>query len=287
MAWKCTFDNNGTTSASGVTVGQKLNLFCSGETVEFKGPVKIEAEKPEDPPRPVFGKMFILETKKLENGTGEFVITSYQAGEHKAEGIILTDGSTKVALEGFDLQVKSVIENPTQQPYPSFGPWSMSITWYYWVILAIFVLLAGWKAFVEFKKYKVRKKLFDDLQNYRTARPPYDELHTELRKLERGLGRIAPTPFFETLDRAYRLYLIRELHVPALDWTDKDIVKEIKRRHIVIYSDIKDDLIDYFAEMRKIKKNIIKHEDCEFLLKQCQKISDKLSDLLEQVKKSG
>ncbi len=279
MAWKCAFDEKGTATVSDITVGQKLNLYCSGDPAQLAHD-GLKIDSTEATGKEVFGKLHILEVKSLATDSGQFIVTSYEAGQHKAEGLILTDGLQRVPLEGFEWQVRSVIENPAQQPYPSFGPWSMSISWFYWAILVVVIFMAVWKAVIEFRKQRTRKKLFDDLKSFKTAKSPYDELHTDLRRLERGLAKMEPKSAFESLERSYRLYLIRELQVPALEWDDKDIVKEIKRRHKSIYNLIRVDLIDYFSELRKIKATV-RLEDCEFLLKQCQKISDKISDLME------
>lgn len=274
----CVVGNNETPTA--ITVGQKFSIACSGDEVQWDKQklVILKKDKTEDP---MTNDLAILQVTNIAPSKIDLLVTSYKPGSYKVDDYILTDKVNSAQLSGFTYDVKSVIPQGAQPtPFAPYGPWTLSVGIVYWLILLVIIGGICYEAYREFKKWKTRKRLIEELKNYKTARSPYDELHSDLRKLERNLElqKVTVDEFLASLERSYRLYLIRELEVPALDWADKEIVKEVKRRHKKIYLKIKKDLVDYFAEIRKIKKTV-KREDAGYLIKGCQNISDKISDL--------
>ncbi len=282
-SWNCTLEKIADgKDMTDLYVGDKFLATCVGSEVALSKDTLnvVNADKKDS-----FAKEFaVLEVKNLTPQNIQMVVASYKSGKFASGKLILTDGKNDILLDGLNYEIKTVLQ-PGAQPTPfgPFGAFTLSISWFYWVLLAALIAGIAYRAYNEFKKWQTRKRLFEELKNYKTARTPYDELHFDLRKLERSfeLQKIKIQEYVSSLERSYRLYLIRELEVPALDWSDTEIVKEVRRRHKQIYKLIRKDLIDYFAEMRKVKKDL-KTEDASYLVKNCQKISDKISDLRSQ-----
>ena len=269
-----------------ITVGEKLTLSCNGQMDGINQEllvIKDSALSNEIP------SLSLLEIKKIEGGALEFVVTTYRVGDHRAEDVVMYDGSSKVALKGFDWKVNSVLkQDPANPPQPvgGFPMWQMSYPIWFWVLLVVILLAAIGLPYLQFKKIERRKKAFDDLKNLETALNPLDAFFKSLRRMERALevDHVSPQGFSDQLDNDFRIYLSRSMNFPAHLWSIPEIISEIKKRYPKVYRDYGDDLKKYFSEFAKTKNNIQK-KDCLYLMERAQKLTETLETALMQKKR--
>ena len=104
---------------------------------------------------------------------------------------------------------------------------------------------------LEVRKRRRLKKLFESLKNLRSRRSPLDEFYTEVRAMDRkyNFASSAPRDVLKELFRSYRMYLVRELMVPAHEWSLRKVIAEIKRRSVTPPPDLMADLKKCWREL--------------------------------------
>lgn len=277
-----------------MTVGRKFLLRCQGEPVFFKRE-KIQLKVPEAQKN----TLTLLEVRRLDEKSGDFLMTSYQPGQHKLSEVRLSDGSSVIALKEFPLAVGSVLRPPAEgeepQPYGPFGPVMIAWPWYYaaflWALAFIAIFIVGRKIWQRIRW----KRLMEELATYTTALQPYNQFNKDLRKIHREFdvleaGEESPpvTERLQSLDEAFRLYLVRELQMPALTWKDSDLMGLMKKKQSTVFEHCGQDLRVTFRELQKAAKagESLKLIDCQQLEKLCQKTITKLWQVKAQEEKN-
>lgn len=132
-----------------------------------------------------------------------------------------------------------------------------------------------------------RKRLIESLSRFQTAASPYNVYNKDLRQILRRFqatvsanGVDHPKDYLKELDLSFRMYLVRELRVPALDWSNREVMGEIKRRYKNLYFDLEDDLKALFRELEKAKKS---EEKLSFV--DCEQLRDMSRRLVDQIYK--
>lgn len=204
----------------GLTVGHIFELKCAGSPVAGLsiGSLGLELSKPDR------YRLKVISAKSASESSVHLQVTSYQAGENKLENVVLTDGLVRIALNGIQFEVRSVL-NPTEQdpkPFPPVPP--VSLMWPTEVMVFIgtfiFVLIA-----VSFRIYFLRKKRAEFqawLTGHRTPLSPMDQLNKELRRVAKERN---PETQVVELEKVLREYLARELRAPVLTASPKAILK--------------------------------------------------------------
>lgn len=286
-----------------LTVGRPYLLRCQGEPAFFeRGKLKllppvVKSEggtstagpvSPSKPPQ--LFNFALLEVERIDEKSADLLVTSYIAKKNELKGWRLTDGKETVELDGVTAMVHTVLPPQGSQPpkpFGPFGPIELAWPWYFWAILiAILLFLVGG---ILGKAWRIwqRKKLMDKLAEYDTPLAPLSQLSKDLRKIHRRLDFIEKDQSADDvaveesakIDEAFRLYLIRELRIPALDWSESALVKEASRRHKNLQKMNLADIRLTLKELPRLKRTSEKISlgDCYQLSKLCQKTADRLS----------
>lgn len=276
--WNCGLSKN-----ADITVGEKLELSCTGatdginkETLQIK-----DAQLSEETP-----VLSLIEVQSFDPSHLEFVVTSYRTGEHKSDQIVFFDGQNKVSVTGFDWKINSVIkQDPTNppQPFGAYPMWKMSYPLWFWIGLVLLLVFITGVPYLQFKKIKNRKKAYDDLKNLETALGPLDAFFKSVRRMEKALevDHVSARGFADQLDKDLRIFLSRRMQFPAHIWPEKQILKEIKKKYPKLYRDHGDDIKKYFSEFNKTKNDIQK-KDCIYLMERTQKLTEIIDVTLQK-----
>ncbi len=295
------------------TVGHRHTLSCRGDsTAQLAEPIKIivklpapqksnaqlpkegKAVEPQEDPTKDFA-LKILETKNIDDDSGDFVVTSYKPNKYNNIEIILEGAKgEQIFVEPMSWQVTSVL---TQQNKNGFGPTSplvLEMPWFYWlgIIAAIFVilLLLGSKLFFYLKwKEQTRK-----IESFSTALSPTNQFYKDVRSLnsdykgdaENSVSETHAKEYWQKLEEQFKLYLVREFKVPAYQLKNSLIVKKIKKKNSHIWNvRLEGKLNRILAEFEK--GNNIKDTIKVGELKQMEKLCQEFIELIKKNSKVG
>ncbi len=245
--WKCEFQPDTTPEATpldNLTVGAPFLLNCRGdiEVTWIKDfPLGVRFAKPEEA-----YSLQILKTEHLGPQEARFQVTAYKAGPHKPEYMRVVQMQGPGAGElGFEVAkpewtVKSVLKpNQPNQPYPPFGPWGISLPMWLWLVVVFAVAAVAYAAIRKVRKMNQRSKMLADLARHKTPLSPLHQFYRDTRNLRRKLHGAKQVEelgeLSRDLNREFRLYVLRQFQIPTLDWTDGQIVRDLRRRHKKVY----------------------------------------------------
>lgn len=263
--WKCDFQPDGgvhSTPLDNLTVGAPFKLNCHGDIAvqwikDF--PIALNFPNKEDQ-----YTLNILNAESLAEHDAVFLVTAYKAGDHKPEYIRVVQSQGPGAGQmGFEISkptwnVKSVLkEGQKAEPVPPFGPWSLSMP--LWVIgPAIFLLALMLYLIVrKIRKVSQRNKMIGELERHKTALSPLHQYYRDARNLRRRLHNVKQVEeladLSRELNREFRMYVLRQFLIPTLDWTDGQIVRDLKRRHKKVYREAGDHLRKTLRELTRLQ----------------------------------
>lgn len=276
-AWNCRVqkdNNDGAAELDALYVGDKYLLRCEGPFVDgIDGSLKLRPKEDVDA-----YAISILEFRTTENDGIWATVTSYKPGTHKLSRFELVKGDKVIPIEGGELQVKSVLQelppeqmnNPEAMKMKMLGPFMLSMPWWYWALWAaaiatVFVIAAR---FI-WRKLQ-RKKILENLARQATALTPYNQFNKEIREQMRKYTSTVETDDFgpiymKDLDKSFRMYLLRELLVPANEWGTGAVMRDIKGRHKKIYKNLGPQVRRTLVEFDRARRdpNAVTFEDCE------------------------
>lgn len=219
-----------------LSVGRVFDYVCAGPWPEFRDPLKLAFELGEKEKH----SLKLLGLSKEPDGSLRLKVTSYRTGQVQIENLKLVDGDQKIELGPVKFQVASVLE-PSEtppEPYGPMGPFSVSIPLVYWaVLLTSLVLLLSWAGF-RWRRHLQKKRLLEKMREHDSALPPLTDFHQKLRRLARAhafFDGAATTDASEVktallvVERLFRIFLLREYRLPALDWADRLLLSELRR----------------------------------------------------------
>jgi hypothetical protein len=266
-----------------LTVGSLFSLKCSGpEIAEWSGKPQFRFANKEQE-----YTLYVVDVKTTSRTGAELLVTGYKPGEHKPEYLDLGDGKTWVRVRDLNWKINSVIKQEqgksAPQPYPPYGPFAMSWPWWIWIGLGIILLLVSVFIFIKMKRRRARQALIDRLALRGSALSPFAMFHKELRQhLRRYQGKLndaekMPSEYLEKLDESFRQYLSRELLVPAADWPDRIVLRDIRKRNYQLYRRVGDDLRKILRELRRARGSAkVAQADCEQLHEWCRTVADQV-----------
>ncbi len=286
ILWQCSFAKDGEgPELNSLSVGAKFWLKCSGPSIQGWAEIpKLQFAKPEDE-----FSLVLLEMPRATNNEANFVVTGYKPGAHSPEFVYLDEGANRVRVEGLQWNIPSVVKSESgapPKPYPPYGPIMLSWPWWLWggiaAVLLLIILAVVWRT----QRHLARKRLVERLQAKGSALSPYAQFHKDLRQLLRLYqGRTTaddqhkPEDYLDQLDRGFRTYLSRALLVPAEEWGDGAILRDVKKRHKRAFEAAGTQLADLLHELgraRQAKK--LSFRDCE----QLHEMSRRVADLVER-----
>lgn len=285
ILWRCEMTKLGDGPDVGAfTVGAKFSLKCSGPSLP-----KAWNELPEIG----FAKeddaftLVPLNLGKASENEAELVVTGYKPGQHKPDYITLGTGDNQVRVEGLQWNVNSVVQaeqGKPPQPFPPYGPIILFWPWWLWATIVGSILFIALFVWWRVRRTLARKRLIERLADRGAALSAYAQLHKDLRGLMRRYqGRTSvddthkPDEYLMGLDQSLRQYLSRTLLVPAQEWSDGAIVRDIKRRHRRVYKETGVELNRLLSELRRARNaKGLTFTDCEQIHEMGRKVAEKI-----------
>lgn len=274
-----------------VTVGREFFLACEGDF-----PKDLVQEKLSFVLKPEQKYSIQLLNFEFRSPTkADIKVTAYKAGNIQFQDLQVTDGSQTLSLGPVQYVVQTVIQQPQsgpgqqpvkQEPYGPIGPASMSVPMLYVAILAavvglVILIFAG-------KIYRIvqRRNMLERLKEHDSALSPLAQFHQNLRRLQRTNtvffgGKAEKADIKECLDETYKmlnLFLTRTYQVPAMEWSHRLVLKDIRKYHPHVYLEHASDLESLFKEYdRGIQdKENLKEEDVLMITKHCRLLVEKM-----------
>lgn len=281
--------------AQPLTVGEKFGLTCEGATV----PLDVNKMTLQLPKQEKYS-LRLLKVQSLDENKGVFTATSYRVGEGPVTGAILSDGARSVELSGIEFNLVTSIDpqvNPESKPYAPMEP--LTILWplWLWATVAGVGLLVCAVLVSVFRRRSQRKALLAELTRHGTALTPYHQFNKDLRLLAREFPVHKPTDwtsevagrFAQELNRHFRWYLAREFTVPAFQWSDTLILKEIKKHDKQLHREIRQELRLALDELSKgiNVRDKLSAVDGQQLVEICRKLADNVDRVRRAAKTPG
>lgn len=246
-----------------LTVGRHITLNCSGEVPpEFS--FKDAAFKLDESAKNT-AKVFSVQS--VEAGKLSVDFTFYTAGQQPANKFVLTDGTNEISLNAPALTVESVLkpseDGKPQEPFGSLFPISIPVPAYYFVIIAVSILVAVLFAIFRVRRLAYYRKLKAKLKDYSSPVEPDMQFYKAVRLAEKLEYPIA------TLEHAFRLYNVRAYQLPLFDLPNERVLKYFKRNYpqhkntrLALHK-----LLGEFEELNKKSKELSFHEKQDFVKK--------------------
>lgn len=245
-----------------LTVGREFLLVCDGEF-----PKDFELEKLHFQLSPEQQYQIKLLNFELRSGSkADLKVTAYQTGTIKFKELTLTDGVKQAILGPLEYTVASVLppkdpQNSEAPPeaYGAVGPATVQVPMLYWSILMAVIACLLLLLLTKIYRFIQRRNLLARLKEYDSAQTPIAQFHQSLRGLQRTnesfFGGKTTTPVLEAaLTRSrdvFFLYLTRRFQVPAMEWGEKLILRDLKQYHPKMFKECSGDLKKLFNEFSK------------------------------------
>ena len=267
-----------------LTVGTEFTLSCDGQWPSLN-PNKIELRL--DPADTY--KLRLLDFQYVTKDKLLLKVTSYQPGQHQLKAVQLVDDAQSVVLGDLSFTVASVLNptEPEQEPFGPMGPISLRTPIWYWLAWVFVIVAVSAFIYLKIKRRVQRQKLLNELQTHDSSMLPLHQFNLVFRQLQRRFAFFTqselpvttePGEAVSELSKAFRIFLGRLLQVPALQWSDRLILRDIKTHHRKVYPEIRDDLKKFLAELdRALKANSkLAAKDAIQLFEMARKVADKI-----------
>lgn len=262
-----------------LTVGVRSQMLCNGEAITpFKPDVKILF-----PDETLMYSLNILSVVASEASSAEFIVTSYKAGDFKPAYLVLSDGQSVAKVEGLKWTVQTVLKKEgEQEPYPGYGPFTLTLPWWFWAAWAVGVVILGavvWRVVLrELDRRRFRKKLLDR----RSSVTPLSQFYKDVRRIARAqtLDDSFARKIAE-LENALNEYLSLQFLVPVGVWSTRRALREIRRLHPKIYREVGSKLQKLLSELAKARKKSasVNAADWEQFSTMSREVVDKIYEL--------
>lgn len=230
--WTCDLNE-----AKDLTVGRKFGLKCHGDIdVAWKqGPLAVIFPKEEDN-----YSLVVLANPKMSNKEVELVVTGYKPGKHQPDYMRIVQGETGFEVQKPQWEIQSVIKQGEKpQPYESVGPWSLGLPLWFLISFAIVLLALFYIGYRVFRRIHQRRKMLAELERHKTTLSPLHQFYRDSRGLRRRLNQAQTAEdakaVADDLNREFRLYVLRQFQIPTLDWSNRAIIADLRRRHRRVY----------------------------------------------------
>ncbi|MEM7646147.1 MAG: hypothetical protein AAF203_04490 [Pseudomonadota bacterium] len=264
------------------TVGEVFHLECEGTSVNFSS-VKLQFKHKE---RQDYA-LKILEVEKQTSNSLFLKVTSYNAGAHQFDQSSLLDDSVPVLkIEPFKVAVQTVIRDPQQKPFGPAAPFKLSYPAWLWVMLGVVLLGGLFLSLFRLKRRAQMRKVLEELKQHNTALGAFNQFNKDIRSLGRQyiFGKSEGWPeqkrerYIESLDSVFRMYLLREFYVPALDWGSGLVVRTISKQDKKRFPIYGDELRKFLKEIDRAKNDSdkIQMHDCKQLTQMAKKVSQSI-----------
>lgn len=245
-----------------LTVGREFLLVCEGEFPRTLVQEKLQFNlKPEEK-----YQIHLLGFEFRSPTQADIKVTAYKAGEIQLSNLQLIDGVEVLDLGSIQYKVVSVLPPPEAgqqevkvEPYGPVGPATMGIPAIYWAFFAGFLAVLILWLMSRFVRVIQRRNMLARLKEHDSALSPLVEFHQSFRRLQRAntvfFGNVAePEHIQQCLEQThtmFKLFLTRSYKVPALEWSDRLVLNDIKKHHPKVFS-------EYSGELKKLMNEYVR-----------------------------
>ena len=256
--WQCYFKR----APNKITVGDFLNLLCDGPTqLELADPVKIEfLDKKQN------YSLVVLETLKKEDYFLALKVAPYRTGRFK-KSFHITDGKKKLQIDNLSFEVQSVLTKKATKPYGPFGPFKLQpdLLFVFGFGLSIIVLAFFVSLFIY--RFFHRKKFAQSVLNRLSHSNPSKFFIVNLRKEQKDLS-----CSLKHLEHLFKTFLEDCLLIPAVNQSNKKIMKQLKKYHRRLYKKEGANIRQVLNEFLSVNTNQLDRKTYFKLKKLCQKL---------------
>ncbi|MBO9666469.1 MAG: hypothetical protein J7501_06605 [Bdellovibrio sp.] len=245
-----------------LTVGREFLLVCDGEFPKTLAQEKLQLVlTPEQK-----YQIHLLGFELRSPSQADLKVTSYTATPVRFDNLQLTDGTQTIDLGPVSYKVETVIppqpqtqggvpglpgqQQAKQEPYGPIGPIPISVPMVYWAMLA--GVLGVIALIIASKVYRViqRRNMVERLKAHDSALSPLAQFHQTFRRMQRentvffgGTPKADDIPLCLDETRGMmKLYITRRYKIPALEWSPRLILKNLKKYHPKVYQETGDEL---------------------------------------------
>ncbi|MBV2169462.1 MAG: hypothetical protein KUL82_12220 [Bdellovibrio sp.] len=245
-----------------LTVGREFLLVCDGEFPKNLAQEKLQfILKPEEK-----YQIHLLGFEFRSPTQADIKITAYKAGQFQYQDLQLSDGTNDLSLGPVQYQVESVLPKPEpgqpetkQEPYGPVGPAQMPVPMLYWALLAGLVGVVILIFISKIYRTVQRRNMLERLKEHDSALTPLAQFHQSFRRLQRSntvfFGTQAEEDhIFQCLEEThsmFKLYLTRRYQVPAVEWGDRLVLKDLKKHHKKMFQEYGDELKKLLKEYER------------------------------------
>lgn len=249
-----------------LTVGREFLLVCEGEFPKNLVQEKLHfLLKPEQK-----YQIHLLGFEFRSPTEADVKVTVYKAGQFQIEDLLLSDGSQTLSLGPVQLAAQSVLPQPQpgeapvkQEPFGPIGPAQLGVPMLYWAILASCLGLVLLLALTKVYRIVQRRNMLERLREHDSALSPLAEFHQGYRRLQRSNSvffgkeprREEVSEVLLETQKMLKLFLTRQFQVPAMEWGDRLVLKDIKKYHREIFLECGDALAKLLHEYQQALKD--------------------------------
>ena len=285
--WSCEIhgEDQGKAEVKPKTLGQVFYFQCAGPSVKSSGG-RLEFRQGQERPY----SLRILDFKKKSLGSYIFKVTSYEVGSHELKDLKVVEvGSQEQVTPLFQIQpltfqTQSSIKDPKQKPFGPIGVQKAPYPRELWWGLFFLLFLCGVWAFFRYRRYAQKQKVLADLKKYKSPLGAFHQFHKDLRFLQRkspfrdNWSLEEKFSYVQDLDKIFRMYLLRQFYVPALEWGSQNVVKELSKRHGSSYGFYGSYLEKFLKELDRalLDQKRLELQDCKQLSQMARHVSEKV-----------
>jgi hypothetical protein len=267
--WNCRID--GTPKEAQWTVGEVYAMLCEGTSVNFLS-TELQFKNKENAEY----QIRILDVEKQTENSLTLKATSYNTGQLNMDQLYIADQGVEVLkVTPLQLNVKTLIEQPEQKPFGPIMALKMSYPSWLWMSFVGVLLISLFFTLFKLRRRTQMKKVVEELKQHNTALGSFNQFNKDIRTLSRqyvfGGKQSWPVEkkikYVESLDQIFRMYLLREFIVPALDWNTNLILKTIAKYDKKRFDQYSEDIKSYLKELDRAKVDYekLKDHDCKQL----------------------
>lgn len=283
--WKCDF-----TDTKDLTVGSKFKANCAGDIpVNWQdGPLGLVF-----PSKEAEYSLVILEAAKVESNAVELILTGYKAGEHAPEYVRIVQGEQGFEVQKPQWQIQTVLKQGQEnKPYPPFGPWNLALPYWFMAAVVVVVIAIGILLARFIRRRTQRRRMLTDLEKHKTALSPLHQFYRDARQIRRRLNQVKSDDDVreaaDDLNREFRLYVLREFQIPTLDWSNRAILSDLRRRHRRVHRKAGDELGKTLRELARMKAHSsVLLKDVEQIYRMSMDSVEKLAKAREEMGRGG
>lgn len=258
--WQCNFNK----PPEQITVGQKLVMLCKGDqALSFNDPVRIEFLDNKQ-----IYSLQVLKTLKKEDHFLALEVVSYRTGKFKSP-FIITDGEKSLVIENFSFSVQSVLNKTKQpiKPHGPFGPFKPPLPLWYLSTMILTLCFFTACIFIFLHRFFKRRKFIQKVLSRKTHLNPSKFFILNLRKQKKD----SPHSL-KILENLFKTFLEDLFFIPAVNQTNEQIMKSLKRYEYKIYKKEGQKINQILNEFSSLKQNTKNNKTFLKLKQVCQEM---------------